>query len=193
MFSLAWSAESKNTVASDLIGLPEVSRSSLLAPKQEHAPRVFPHRRWPMHHSGNPGSNVDQWNLRVFGAVQDELDVSFSDLASLPGADTLMDPSITSYRYRAKEWSGVDLVALLSLAGVRGDADWLVAHSEGGYSTVIHLDQVFEGRPVLAWQVDGKLLSNRDGGPVRLLLPNCEARMSAKWVRGLELRSEMPS
>lgn len=194
MFSLAWSSdENESRISSDMFSGSEVaSRTSFLAPKNEHAPRVFPHRRWPSRHSGCPGRDLHCWSLRIFGAVQDELEIFYSDLAALPGAQTLMDTSITSFRYRAKEWRGADLLALLGLAGVVGDADWLVVHSEGGYSTVVSLDQVFEGHPILAWQVDGRPLTARDGGPLRLLLPHCESRLSAKWVRGLELRSSLP-
>lgn len=195
MFSLAWSCDEGDAqaVATDILDMPEVApRTSFLAPKNENPPRVFPHRRWPVRHSDHTSDDLGKWSLRIFGSVDDELEIYYSDLPALPAAQTLMDTSLTSYRYRAKEWCGADLVALLGLAGVRGDADWLVAHSEGGYSTMVPLDRVFEGHPVLAWQVEGRPLTNREGGPLRLLLPHCESRLSAKWVRGLELRSELP-
>ena len=168
-------------------------KASLLAPKNNNAPKLFPHRRFPIRTSSHPTRRLDSWSLKVYGAVTDELEIFYADLDALPSAETLMDPSLTPYGQGAREWRGADLLALLALAGVRGNADWLVVHSDGGYSVTLELDRVFEGQPVLAREVNKRPLSSRDGGPLRLMLPHCHARFSAKWVRALELRDRLPA
>ena len=174
------------------IGGSALDRSSLIV-ESEPEPRAFAHRRWPVHSTSAAGEvDLTDWSLRVFGAVTDELRFTWQDMSCLPEADAFADADLTSRRRAGRHWLGVDVSSVLALAGARGDADWLVVHSEGGYRRDLPLDRVFEGPALLARQVDDGPLSNRDGGPLRLILPRLDARNYAKWVRGLELRTDLP-
>lgn len=165
-------------------------RSSLLVDREEHPSRAFPHRRWPLHTSARGEGLHQSWDLRVFGEVHDELRVTFGDLNELPSAEALMDTGLVARpRRRARRWYGIDTAGLLDLAGIQPTAKWLVVHSEGGYSQTLNLNRVLKGPAVLAQEVDGAPLTGSEGGPVRLVLPHLQARHSAKWVRGLELKS----
>ncbi len=152
-------------------------------------PRAFPHRRWPSHSSA-PITDLRNkgWSLRVFGEVTDPLSIRWQDLASLSEAEVFSDVSVTSFRQGGRRWQGVDVGNLLKLAGVQSRAEWLVVHSEGGYSRQVGLDHLFESPAVLAYQADGRPLSNREGGPLRIILPHLSPWLSSKWVRGLELK-----
>ena len=167
---------------------PESDKSKFLAePNVE--PRAFPHRRWPAH-SSSPMTDLQSqnWELRIFGAVFDPLSIRLQDLPSLPGAEAFSDVGVTSFKQGGRRWQGVDVGHLLKLAGVQSRADWLVVHSEGGYCREICLDHIFESPAVLAYQADGRTLSNREGGPLRMILPHLSPWLSSKWVRGLELK-----
>ena len=167
----------------------ELEKTPFLA-KPTFDPRAFPHRRWPIHGSR---LDLDCWDLRVFGAVTDELRFKWNDLAGLPESQLKVDVGLTSISRQIRHWHGVDAWSVLTLAGVRGDADWLIVHCEGGYSHVLELDRFFEGPVVLARGVDGRALNRREGGPLRMILPQFAPWQNAKWVRGLELTAERPS
>ncbi len=178
----------KNELEETELDRSETDKSKFLAePSSE--PRAFPHRRWPVH-SSSPMSDLQSrdWELRIFGAVFDPLSIRLRDLPSLPGAEAFSDVGVTSYKQGGRRWQGIDVRSLLKLAGVQSRADWLVVHSEGGYSREISLDHILDSPAVLAYQADGRPLSKSEGGPLRMVLPHLSPWLSSKWVRGLELR-----
>ena len=73
------------------------------------------------------------------------------------------------------------------LAGVRSDAGYLAAFSDGGYTTNLALDDVTNGRAWIAYEFGGEPLEPEHGGPARLLVPDLYFWKCAKWVRGLRL------
>src|SRR6266568_4667572 len=82
-------------------------------------------------------------------------------------------------------WEGVSVDTLL--AQVEYDASYVLAFSDGGYTTNLPLEEVLDGK---AWVVDtyeGQPLAPQHGGPARLLVPHLYFWKSAKWVRGLRL------
>ncbi|HEY7023213.1 MAG TPA: molybdopterin-dependent oxidoreductase, partial [Ktedonobacterales bacterium] len=73
---------------------------------------------------------------------------------------------------------------------VTTSADYILAFSDGGYTTNLPLEDVTGGK---AWIVDtyeGGPLAPEHGGPARLLVPHLYFWKSAKWVRGLRLLAE---
>jgi DMSO/TMAO reductase YedYZ molybdopterin-dependent catalytic subunit len=72
-------------------------------------------------------------------------------------------------------------------------ASYVLATSDGGYTTNLPLPDVTGGQ---AWIVDtynGQPLAPEHGGPARLLVPHLYLWKSAKWVRRLTLlRHDQP-
>jgi DMSO/TMAO reductase YedYZ molybdopterin-dependent catalytic subunit len=66
-------------------------------------------------------------------------------------------------------------------------ADFVIAHSYGGYTTNLRLEDVLDGQAWIVHSFDGFELSPEHGGPARLLVPNLYLWKSAKWVNGLTL------
>jgi DMSO/TMAO reductase YedYZ molybdopterin-dependent catalytic subunit len=86
-------------------------------------------------------------------------------------------------------WEGVSVDTLLEAAaadGVSGGA-YVLAFSDGGYTTNLPLADVTGGRAWVAFGYDGAPLHPEHGGPARLLVPHLYFWKSAKWVRGLRL------
>ena len=85
------------------------------------------------------------------------------------------------------DWEGVSLDTLLD--GVETSAEYVVAFSDGGYTTNLPLEDLAGGKAWVAYGYDGEPLEPEHGGPARLLVPHLYFWKSAKWVRGLELRA----
>ena len=73
------------------------------------------------------------------------------------------------------------------LDGEDGNASYLIAHCDGGYTTNLPLEDVTGGKAWIAFGYDGDELEPAHGGPARLLVPHLYFWKSAKWVRRLEL------
>jgi len=82
-------------------------------------------------------------------------------------------------------WEGVSVDSLLD--GLDTSADYVMAFSDGGYTTNLPLEDVTGGKAWVAFNFDGAPLEAEHGGPARLLVPHLYFWKSAKWVRGLQL------
>ncbi|TDO45377.1 DMSO/TMAO reductase YedYZ molybdopterin-dependent catalytic subunit [Kribbella sp. VKM Ac-2527] len=92
---------------------------------------------------------------------------------------------VTRWSKLATDWKGVSLDALFE--DVETAADFVMAHSYGGYTTNLPLEDLLDGQAWIAYQYDGEPLAAEHGGPARLLVPHLYLWKSAKWVRGLVL------
>jgi DMSO/TMAO reductase YedYZ molybdopterin-dependent catalytic subunit len=95
---------------------------------------------------------------------------------------------VTRWSKLDTSWRGVAIDTLL--AAMTEDARFVLAFCDGGYTTNLPLADVTGGRAWLAFEYDGAPLAPEHGGPARLLVPHLYFWKSAKWVRGLELRTE---
>ena len=73
---------------------------------------------------------------------------------------------------------------------VETDYEYTMAHSYGGYTTNVPLDDLLDGKAWIAFEFDGEPLDPEHGGPARLLVPHLYFWKSAKWVRGLTMMDE---
>ncbi len=69
-------------------------------------------------------------------------------------------------------------------------AEYVLAFSDGGYTTNLPLEDVTGGKAWVAYTYDSQPLEAEHGGPARLLVPHLYFWKSAKWVRGLRLMNE---
>ena len=85
-------------------------------------------------------------------------------------------------------WTGVSLDTLLD--GVDTSAEYVLAFSDGGYTTNLPLDDISRRQGVGRVRVRRRAARPEHGGPARLLVPHLYFWKSAKWVRGIELRQD---
>src|SRR5437868_6452969 len=68
-------------------------------------------------------------------------------------------------------------------------ARFVVAHAEQGFTSNVPLEALEADDALLAYEADGEPLTPDHGWPLRLLVPSRYFWKSAKWLRGLELRT----
>ena len=95
---------------------------------------------------------------------------------------------VTKWSKLGTRWTGVSVDVLLD--GIETDADFVLAFSDGGYTTNLPLADVLDGKAWVVYAFDGDELEAEHGGPARLLVPHLYFWKSAKWVRGLRLLDE---
>ena len=89
------------------------------------------------------------------------------------------------------EWTGVPLSLLLSEAGVRPAAKWILAEGADAckMQRSIPLEKAMNDI-LLAYGQNGEALRPEQGYPLRLLIPGWEGNASVKWLRRVKLIEE---
>src|SRR6266536_3176245 len=136
-----------------------------------------------------PRTPPAEWTFSVSGAGVGPLVWTWNEFLALEGETITRDiHCVTKWSKLDCAWEGVSVDTLLpedpGSTGVR----FVVAYSDGGYTTNLPLDDVTGGKAWVAYEFGGEPLEPEHGGPARLLVPHLYFWKSAKWVRGLELR-----
>jgi DMSO/TMAO reductase YedYZ molybdopterin-dependent catalytic subunit len=105
--------------------------------------------------------------LKIDGAVETPLELSFEDLAGLPEPAQVRD---VSRFHPARRGDGVALEALLERARPRPDANYLTLHADRDDFHVSIPLQAVRGEGVVVYRVGDQRLDAGQGGPVRFLI-----------------------
>jgi uncharacterized protein YbbC (DUF1343 family) len=115
--------------------------------------------------------------LRIEGAVDRPLSLTWDTLRGLPAADQVEDLA----RFNPKRpGDGVRLESLLRLSGVRPEADYLTLHADDDdFHVSVPLDAV-RGQGIVVYRRGEDPLSPDRGGPIRFLIPDPAACHTAE-------------
>jgi DMSO/TMAO reductase YedYZ molybdopterin-dependent catalytic subunit len=144
--------------------------------------------KWPLLHFGPvPRTDLDSWDFKVFGLVENELKLSYPELRSLPAKEVVADiHCVTGWSRLGDTWRGVAIREVLSRVRPRPEAAYVMAYCEYGYATSVPLEVLDDDDVLLCYGWNGEDLSEDHGFPLRLLIPKKYFWKSAKWLRGLE-------
>ena len=133
-----------------------------------------------------PHTPTGAWTFSIRRAGDVVKSWTWQEMRELPAETVTADVHcVTRWSKLDTQWEAVSLDTLLGQAGA--GAAFVLAFSDGGYSTNLPIADVTGGRAWLAFGYDGRPLDPEHGGPARLLVPHLYFWKSAKWVRGLEL------
>jgi DMSO/TMAO reductase YedYZ molybdopterin-dependent catalytic subunit len=148
--------------------------------------------KWPVLHAGSVPryDSLDTWTLRVFGEVENELELSWEQLGDLPRSSNVQDiHCVTRWSRFDTEFEGVHWSELARLAKPKPTANFAVAHAEGGFTSNVPLSFLEHPNALLATRGNGEPLTPDHGYPLRLVIPGKYFWKSAKWLRAIELSS----
>lgn len=135
-----------------------------------------------------PYTPLDKWDFTIRGTVVEPVSWSWAEFQALPHEKVTVDiHCVTKWTKLDTTWSGVSLDTLLNAAS--GQASHALAFCDGGYTTNVPLADLRGGKAWIVDEYDGRPLDPEHGGPARLLVPHLYFWKSAKWIRGVELRS----
>ena len=138
-----------------------------------------------------PQIDLDAWRFRVFGLVEEELELDWPRFVSVD--KTAVDAEfhcVTQWSRLENTWEGVAFNELIKLVRPKPQARFVMVHCYGGYTTNLALDVLQDGDVLFAHRHDGEPLAAEHGGPLRLVVPKRYGWKSAKWVNGMELLAE---
>jgi DMSO/TMAO reductase YedYZ molybdopterin-dependent catalytic subunit len=141
------------------------------------------------------------WRLKVDGLVDRELSLSLDDLRALPARTQITRHDCVEGWSCIGKWTGAPLAEILSRAGVRSEARFVVFHcadtlDDGGDSTDPETIRYYESidlidaahpQTILAYDMNGKALTVPHGAPLRLRLERQLGYKQAKYIMRIEL------
>lgn len=131
------------------------------------------------------------WRLDIGGLVESAASIGWDDLLEMPRVQVRGDfHCVTTWSRFDTLWEGVLVSDVMKRVRVRPEARFVMAHSYGGYSTNLALDDFLREPNLFAYRVDGAELSAEHGGPCRLVVHHLYAWKSAKWIRRIELMAD---
>jgi len=141
-----------------------------------------------------PTVDLDAWRLRIGGMVDNEIELSYDDIAALTQIERTITICCVSNEVGGPyvgnaTWQGVLLRDLLDLVGVREGAEQLFSRSIDGWTCGFPIDLARDGRDaMLAIGMNGEPLPLVHGFPARLIVPGVYGYVSAtKWIESIEI------
>jgi DMSO/TMAO reductase YedYZ molybdopterin-dependent catalytic subunit len=136
-----------------------------------------------------PHTPLADWTFSITGQVDQPKRWTWEEFQALPAETVTKDiHCVTKWSKFDTAWKGVSVDLLMD--GVDTAAGYVMAFSDGGYTTNLPLEDLTGGKAWVAYDYDDRPLQPQHGGPARLLVPHLYFWKSAKWVRGLRLMAE---
>jgi DMSO/TMAO reductase YedYZ molybdopterin-dependent catalytic subunit len=143
---------------------------------------------WPVLTYGpTPIIPTEQWGLEIDGEVNKTVSLNWDEFNELPVKILETDiHCVTRWSKLGMEWEGVSIDALIELAGgLKETGRYLIASCYGGYTTNLPIEDVVDGKALIATRANGEPLSAEHGGPARLFVPHLYFWKSAKYINRL--------
>ncbi len=135
-----------------------------------------------------PDINKTNWKLRVYGLVENELNLDWDAFQALPQSTDVSDfHCVTRWSRLDMDWEGVKAQEILMMAAPLETAKYVTLHGYDGYTTNLPLEALLDDDVMVAHSVLGYPLTTAHGGPVRMIVPKRYAWKGAKWLKAIEL------
>lgn len=133
-------------------------------------------------------TGLDAWSMVLQSDGRLLANWSWEEFAALPQTELKTDiHCVTKWSKLDTRWRGVTFDDLLTAAGIGEPlTGFVMAHSDGGYSTNLSVEDMIGGQAMIATHYEDLPLLSTHGGPARLLVPHLYFWKSAKWVRRLD-------
>jgi sulfoxide reductase catalytic subunit YedY len=126
---------------------------------------------------------LDRWRLEVTGRVQDPQQLTYAEIRTLPAVEEnllLICPGIFTIH---ATWKGVAVREILRRSGLQSGVTHVTLHGPPGpYEKVeeFKLAEIDSGRVFLAYGVNGQVLPQKHGFPLRAVAAD---RLGSDWVK----------
>ncbi len=135
-----------------------------------------------------PRTSLDRWSFRIEGLVSEPVVWTWDEFLALPSREWTADIScVTKWTKLDMHWRGVSVDTLFEHVTPVPAATFVIAWSDGGYTTNLPVADVLNGQAFVAYEYERRPLAPEHGGPARLVVPGRYFWKSAKWVRGIRL------
>ncbi len=131
-----------------------------------------------------PSYDEASWTLTIDGLVHRPQRLSMADLRHLKRVEQTSDfHCVTGWSVLGVKWRGVRFTDLLGLAGVKPGATALqFTSAEVPYVDTLTLEQLKAPDAMVAFDMDGRPLTQEHGAPARVVMPRMYGYKGVKWL-----------
>ena len=160
-------------------------------------------------HYGQPEVDNDAWRLRVTGMVDNELELSLSDLMSGDTVDQQVGFECGGNSQRLfhglignANWRGVSLRDILQRAGIQDGAKEVVFFGadiaseeirgrevDKAFARGLSIPDAMREENMLAFEMNGEPLPHYHGKPLRLIVPGWYGVANVKWLTQIHVQN----
>jgi len=173
----------------------EDQKKRKLPPNQEATDRLL---RWGIDHPGItstiPQLKLETYTLTIDGEVENPVKLSWNDFMKLPKTISVSDfHCVEGWSVVNCKWEGVHIREIENVVKPKDVAKAVTFECADSYTTSLFREELSGDDVLLAYKLNGQVLEEGYGFPVRLVVPNKYAYKSALWVvhlrftRGKEL------
>jgi sulfoxide reductase catalytic subunit YedY len=130
----------------------------------------------------SPGIDIEKYRLVVDGAVENPLSLSYKDILAYPEKTDVVLLVCPGFFVDNAQWSGVPVSVILEEAKLKPGAKEVRFHA-GSYQSVLTLEEAQREGTYLAHHVNGQVLPEEHGFPLRLV---AEGKYGSRWVKWLD-------
>ena len=133
-----------------------------------------------------PRTPLEQWSFAIESNGETLAKWNWQEFLALPQTKQTVDiHCVTKWSKLNTTWEGVTIEALLEAVAIDPPAEYVMAYCDGEYTTNLPLEDLIDGKGMVALRYEGEALPPEHGGPARLFVPHLYFWKSAKWVRRL--------
>jgi hypothetical protein len=136
-----------------------------------------------------PQLDDQNWSLAIDGLVDRKKTYNWGQFVQVQRDVQVSDfHCVTGWSVYDCTWEGIPLKKLLQEAGIKKGAKYVKFYSaDGVYTDTLTIKQAMMNDIMVAVLLDGSLIGQQNGGPVRLIIPKMYAYKSVKWLNRIEL------
>ncbi len=135
-----------------------------------------------------PRTRLEEWSFTIELNGESIGSWNWDEFLGLPHTKVTTDiHCVTTWSKLDTTWEGISIDTLFEAASIDSPTEYVMAFCDGGYTTNLPVEDLIEGKGMIAFQYEGEPLEPEHGGPARLFVPHLYFWKSAKWVRGLRL------
>lgn len=163
------------------------SNPKQLPPDQKPIKKIL---RWGIDHPGitadNPKINLDTYKLAIDGEVENPTTFSWNQFLELPQTVSVSDfHCVEGWSVLDCRWEGVQIKEIENIVKPRDVAKAVTFTCLDNYTTSLYREELASADVLLAYKLNGEVLEEGYGFPLRLIVPSKYAYKSALWVERL--------
>ena len=122
---------------------------------------------------GTPKIDMAKWRFRVFGLVEEKLELTWDEFTAMPPTTLTADfHCVTTWSRLDNAWTGVSINEVMKRIKPLANAGYVMFHCYGGYTANISMDVLLDDDVLFAYQHDGATPRSRPRWPA----PPCGAQ-----------------
>jgi DMSO/TMAO reductase YedYZ molybdopterin-dependent catalytic subunit len=138
----------------------------------------------------DPTVDESTWELKVTGAVENEVTVDYEEIQSMPAFDRFetlrcVGEKLNGHKMDTALWTGVSIMDLVDRANPQSDCECVMLRAADGYFEEFPMSALEDG--MLAYGMNDKVLPRAHGYPVRALIPGHWGEINVKWITEIEI------